>query len=420
MCKSINNEKSRVLTLGTLLGLCVLCCFGPEALAQRGGRDDDSRRQEDSDRDRGRRGDDRDDRERGRDRDRDRGRDRDRDRDDDRPRESQEERRARFMLSMDRNGDGKLERSEVRSDRMWEDIERRTKELGLDASQGFSVKQYLSGRVQQERKRDIERQREANPTAFLPPIDNTKAPGFDTPLSEQELYLLNPDRVETTAVTTTDAQPERERDSRGGNEGRGDWRRGGDDRRRERESSSDRDPSGEDKTTAYVRGLIKRYDKNGNSILEGDEWKEMKGSPEQADFNKDGRLTIDELKKRFGGDREDRSSNSARPSRRGGDDDSQERSTYRFISALDRLPKDARSWVEKYDDNTDGQVAMSEFSRTWTDSKVREFEQYDLNGDGIVTAAEYLGSKSSDRSEDRADDRPSRRSSSFSRSRSGR
>lgn len=410
MCKSINNEKSRILSLAAVLGLCVLCCFGPEALAQRGGRDDDSRRQEDSDRDRGRGGDDRD-----------RGRDRDRDRDDDRPRESREERRARFMLSMDRNGDGKLDRSEVRSDRMWEDIERRTKELGLDASKGFSVKQYLSGRVQQERKQDIERQREANPTAFLPRIENTKAPGFDTPLSEQELYLLNPDRVETTAVTSTDTQPDRE--SRGGNEGWGDRRRGDDrrgDRGRERESNSERDSSGEDKTTTYVRGLIERYDKNGNSILEGDEWKDMRGNPEQADFNKDGRLTIDELKKRFGGDREERGSNSATPGRRGGDDDSQERSTYRFVSALDRLPKDARSWVEKYDDNTDGQVAMSEFSRTWTDSKVREFEQYDLNGDGIVTAAEYLGSKSSDRSEDRAGDRPSRRSSSFGRSRSGR
>jgi len=279
----------------------------------------------------------------------------------------------------------------------------------MDPSKGFSVKQYLSGRVQQDRKRDIERQREANPTAFLPAIDNSKAPGFDTPLSEGELFLLNPGRVESIEVSTTSEEPERE--SRRGDSRWGDSRRGGDRRgesRNERASSSQEGSDSEDKTTTYVRGLIKRYDKNDNSILEGDEWKEMKGSPEKGDYNKDGRLTIDELKKRFAADRSGRSGDTSKPSRRRGSDEPQERNTYRFISALDRLPKDARSWVEKYDKDEDGQVAMSEFSRTWTDAKVSEFERFDLNGDGIVTAEEYLEGKSSEKS------------SSFGRSRSGR
>ncbi|MCL6505314.1 MAG: hypothetical protein K6T86_21780 [Pirellulales bacterium] len=40
------------------------------------------------------------------------------------------------------------------------------------------------------------------------------------------------------------------------------------------------------------------------------------------------------------------------------------------------------------DANGDGQIAMSEFATTWTDAKVEEFMRYDLNGDGIITAAE--------------------------------
>ena len=40
------------------------------------------------------------------------------------------------------------------------------------------------------------------------------------------------------------------------------------------------------------------------------------------------------------------------------------------------------------DRNGDGQVAMSEFSRTWSSRTVAEFQRYDRNGDGIITAKE--------------------------------
>jgi hypothetical protein len=33
---------------------------------------------------------------------------------------------------------------------------------------------------------------------------------------------------------------------------------------------------------------------------------------------------------------------------------------------------------------------MSEFATVWTDDKAREFAKYDLNGDGVITADEWL------------------------------
>jgi Ca2+-binding EF-hand superfamily protein len=131
----------------------------------------------------------------------------------------------------------------------------------------------------------------------------------------------------------------------------------------------------------------------------------MRGDPERSDLNKDGRITRDELVKRFSsfsrdnnndeGDRgsrgDERRERTERRSRDG--DESESRTTYRFTSALERLPSEARSWIERYDDNKDGQVAMAEFTSSWTDSKVREFFEVDLNRDGVVTAAEYLESK---------------------------
>ena len=61
----------------------------------------------------------------------------------------------------------------------------------------------------------------------------------------------------------------------------------------------------------------------------------------------------------------------------------------RFLTARERLPKGLPDWfLEKA--NSDGQVTMAEFTDDWTLEKVREFARYDLNHDGIITAAECL------------------------------
>ncbi len=40
--------------------------------------------------------------------------------------------------------------------------------------------------------------------------------------------------------------------------------------------------------------------------------------------------------------------------------------------------------------NADGQITMAEFTTNWTPDEVARFARYDLNHDGIITAAECL------------------------------
>jgi hypothetical protein len=64
------------------------------------------------------------------------------------------------------------------------------------------------------------------------------------------------------------------------------------------------------------------------------------------------------------------------------------RHSYRFSTAVDKLPAGLPSWFKSRDANGDGQVSLGEYSRTMSQSIVSEFRRYDLNDDGIVTAKE--------------------------------
>jgi hypothetical protein len=68
------------------------------------------------------------------------------------------------------------------------------------------------------------------------------------------------------------------------------------------------------------------------------------------------------------------------------------RRTYRFTPATDRLPTNLPSSFKSRDRNGDGQIAMSEFSRNWSKRTVGDFRRDDLNGDGIITPKEALKS----------------------------
>lgn len=62
----------------------------------------------------------------------------------------------------------------------------------------------------------------------------------------------------------------------------------------------------------------------------------------------------------------------------------------RFLTARERLPKGLPDWFLEKDVNGDGQITMAEFTDNWTPEKLAEFAKYDLNHDGIITAAECL------------------------------
>jgi Ca2+-binding EF-hand superfamily protein len=66
------------------------------------------------------------------------------------------------------------------------------------------------------------------------------------------------------------------------------------------------------------------------------------------------------------------------------------RKSYRVKSVTERLPKGLPDWFARSDANADGQVAMAEFATSWSDSTLRDFQQFDLNNDGIITPSETL------------------------------
>jgi Ca2+-binding EF-hand superfamily protein len=216
--------------------------------------------------------------------------------------------------------------------------------------------------------------------------------------------------------------------------------------RERRESSSSREssesrPSDDGPSmnmTDYAKGLVTQYDKNGNNWLDGDERSQLRGRAAGADANNDGAITVDELVAALssptatttssssssapaasardsedrsddrGRDRGDRGRGSQRSSsstessggklkrvytgsvsvgKSNGDENNQRR-TYRFTPAGEKLPTGLPSWFTSRDKNGDGQVFMSEYSRTWSKRLVDEFRRYDTNDDGVITAKE--------------------------------
>ncbi|MCA9142370.1 MAG: EF-hand domain-containing protein [Planctomycetaceae bacterium] len=199
-----------------------------------------------------------------------------------------------------------------------------------------------------------------------------------------------------------------------------------------------------DKREAEER--FRRYDSNGDGILDKAElargrWSE---DPLTYDRNHDGKLTLSEMAVRYaqrrvaeeasrstqtasrssggsqdsrGGDRasrggfgggfggggEDPRSFFSRRDGGGGDASSassgsttsskaatDSRTSYRVKTVTERLPKGLPDWFARSDANIDGQVAMSEFATSWSDSTLKEFSQFDLNHDGFITAKEAL------------------------------
>jgi Ca2+-binding EF-hand superfamily protein len=220
------------------------------------------------------------------------------------------------------------------------------------------------------------------------------------------------------------------------------------------DSKSDNSPGISNETVA--KGLIDKFDANKNKVLDGDELSNLREPARSADFNKDGVIDRNELVSRFanpsakgaappaasasasadgmanaaadrdkkdeksesrggffgigGGERGGRSdkekstegAKSGSPAKRvftwtggatPGDDKKPARRTYRFTPAREKLASDLPSWFKSQDKNGDGQVSMSEYSRSWSKSTVAKFQGYDSDKDGIVTAREAKGKK---------------------------
>lgn len=189
------------------------------------------------------------------------------------------------------------------------------------------------------------------------------------------------------------------------------------------------------KIRSYAMSLMKRYDKNGDGVIDKSEWSQMSGDPEKYDRNHDGKITLDELiegLKNWNRSSDDSSSASKpassaaasttttgrpqsntaaptadssssgiqsgrggvfatrRPDSGGGRNTSSASNGPHYRSPKDRLPDGLPDWFTSADADGDGQVSMHEFANPMTEEKIAEFNKYDLNGDGFITPDEVL------------------------------
>jgi len=151
-------------------------------------------------------------------------------------------------------------------------------------------------------------------------------------------------------------------------------------------SSSSSSSGGERDYSSYVQGVMERYDKDKDGKLNKSEQAKMSRVPKNADADKDGNLSFDELVDHYSGansgSKDSTSSKSGdRQTSRGGS---------RTPSTRDRGNTRSKKFsFSGNDENKDGQIAMSEFTSDWNDEKLAEFNNLDLNGDGYISKTEY-------------------------------
>lgn len=184
---------------------------------------------------------------------------------------------------------------------------------------------------------------------------------------------------------------DRERSNRSSNN----WSRN---RSSDRGSSRDRE-SLEERYSKYVDSQIEKYDENGDGKLQKEEHSKMRGDWAKSDADNDGVLTREELvnglmkvagaaRGRGGNDDDDDSGAEGR----GGRERSRNENVYRFTTLeekLDQIGVDSK--FTRYDKNLDGQLQMAEYVSEWTQEGLADFRSRDINGDGVITAKEWMG-----------------------------
>jgi hypothetical protein len=153
--------------------------------------------------------------------------------------------------------------------------------------------------------------------------------------------------------------------------------------------------------TQWAKSQIKEYDKNSNGQLEKDEWSQMKEKYWAADKNHDAIITVDELIEfqiadSWSGPRQSSGVaiassaglNSAAPGNSG-------KPRLHPLTPTERLQKDMKdipSWFITTDTSGDGVVTMSEYIKVKGDTvaAAKEFAQFDLNNDGVITPQEAM------------------------------
>jgi len=299
-------------------------------------------------------------------------------------------------------------------------------DVPLTATLGPPLEERYSERVL-DNARDMLRDRDANKNSVL---ERTEWTGrWSPPADEADLNrdgILTLEELAQRSAKRYGQQSSRDR----GRDG---------DQNRDSRSSSGSGPSGgpfggfsggqndAERFRRFGESLIRQYDKSGNGMLEREEWKDMRPEHQAADTNpKDGVITVEELsaglqsfsagggfsrRGSFGsfggfgdrgggdrggfgdrgfGDRGDESRDGDGGSSRNSSSEPVAKKSYRTTPPTELLPKGVPDFFLRNDADADGQISMAEYATSWNDQIAAEFQRLDLNGDGILTAAECL------------------------------
>jgi Ca2+-binding EF-hand superfamily protein len=150
---------------------------------------------------------------------------------------------------------------------------------------------------------------------------------------------------------------------------------------------------------------FRSYDRNNDGKISKDEQRRSRYGADlpMYDKNRDGIITLNEMEYRYARRRVENLQETGIQPRREDDRDRKndeeetqfgyvwgERRSYRKAPIIERLPEGLPEWFGRDDANLDGQIAMMEFSTDWSDSVMADFNQFDLNQDGLITPRECV------------------------------
>ncbi len=169
-----------------------------------------------------------------------------------------------------------------------------------------------------------------------------------------------------------------------------------------------------------ARDIIRRYDSDGDGQLSRSETARGRWFDDPFDWDRNGdrKLSETELAMRYAERRQNESGSDSRRSDfrsdgRGGSDnqhrdrksrysrdrresdsrENQNKTSYRFSTAHERLPEGLPEWFKDRDQDKDGQIMLHEFTNEFNNAVIAQFQKQDLNGDGVITPGECLAAK---------------------------
>jgi hypothetical protein len=151
------------------------------------------------------------------------------------------------------------------------------------------------------------------------------------------------------------------------------------------------------KILRYAERLVQQYDANGDGVLQKDEWQKVRGSPDRIDANRDGLISVNEFAQyiyRYG---QSIANAPAMPTPAAAEDASDRvvhrapRLPQKFHVSRASLPPGLPEWFTTRDADGDGQITMPEFAPSPSRADVVEFNRFDRNHDGVITAEELVG-----------------------------